>query len=162
MLWLANRWICYPGNEEMVGKAIRDSGIPRSSIYITTKLSLVAYPSRRSMLTRTIEWTQEAKLGRHLNNLWEIWIVNTLTFTSSIGRKLDHTVCLFTRVGERPSHLCFENLAEDGKIRGPSEGYPELINVWKEMEKLLDTGMCFVCILGTYDITRALFNWFTR
>lgn len=73
--------------------------------------------------------------------------MNTLTFTSSIGRKLDHTVCLFTRVGERPSHLCFENVAEDGKIRGPSEGYPELINVWKEMEKLLDTGTCFVCIL---------------
>jgi hypothetical protein len=51
----------------------------------------------------------------------------------------------------RKTHLTYplKNIVEDGKIESPSEGYPELINVWKEMEKLLDTGACFV---GTYDI----------
>ena len=62
----------YPGNEEMVGKAIRDSGIPRSSIYITTKLARVTHPGLqlfRSMLTSTLAYIQETKLGRPLNNL---------------------------------------------------------------------------------------------
>jgi uncharacterized membrane protein YjjP (DUF1212 family) len=34
------------GNEEAVGRAIRDSGIPRSEVFVTTKLVLVPTHSR--------------------------------------------------------------------------------------------------------------------
>lgn len=31
------------GNEEQVGKAIRDSGVPRDELYVTTKLGFVFF-----------------------------------------------------------------------------------------------------------------------
>jgi len=92
------------GNEEMVGKAIRDSGIPRSSIYITTKLAFSGDKVREAC---------EQSL-RDLNCEY-----------------IDLYLIHWPQAG---------SYKEDGSIRGPSEGYPELINVWKEMEKLLDTG----------------------
>ncbi|KAF8348368.1 aldo/keto reductase [Amanita rubescens] len=81
-------------NEEMVGKAIRDSGMPRSSIYITTKLARVREAFEQSLRDLDCEYID----------------------------------------------LYLMHWPQAGSYSIPSEGYPELINVWKEMEKLLDTG----------------------
>jgi len=93
------------GNEEMVGKAIRDSGIPRSSIYITTKLATDAGDKVSEAFEQALK-----RLDCEYIDLYLVHWPQTGSYTS------------------------------DGNIRGPSEGYPEMINVWKEMEKLLDTG----------------------
>jgi len=93
------------GNEEMVGKAIRDSGMPRSSIYITTKLAIYSGEKVREAFEQSLRDLDCEYIDLYLMH-WP----------------------------QAGSYM------EDGKIQSPSEGYPELINVWKEMEKLLDTG----------------------
>ncbi|KAF9264021.1 Aldo/keto reductase [Marasmius fiardii PR-910] len=88
-------------NEEQVGKAIKDSGIPRSEFYITTKLGNTAHHQ-----------VQEA-------------------FAESL-RKLDSEyIDLYL--------MHWPQASIDGRVIAPEES-PTIIETWKEMEKLLDTG----------------------
>ena len=55
------------GNEEQVGRALRDSGLPRGDVFVTTKLP----PRRASRARRTIEESLRA-LGTDHVDLWLI------------------------------------------------------------------------------------------
>lgn len=70
------------GNEEAVGRALRDSGIPRSDIFVTTKL-----PSRREKSTQ--EYFEESlkKLGL---DYVDLYLIHWPVFTDSSG-KLDQS-----------------------------------------------------------------------
>jgi hypothetical protein len=93
--------------------------------------------------------------ARPLNKLWKDWIANISISISFIGHKRDPTVRVITNLRETTSWTLLKNVASDGNIRGPSEGYPEMINVWKEMEKLLDTGASFIKMsTSSNDFTR--------
>ncbi|KAG7093282.1 hypothetical protein E1B28_006964 [Marasmius oreades] len=89
------------GNEEQVGKAIKDSGVPRNEFYITTKLPNLAHNQ-----------VQEA-------------------FAESL-RKLD---CEYLDL----YLMHWPQASIDGRVLASDES-PTIIETWKEMEKLLDSG----------------------
>ncbi|KZO91475.1 Aldo/keto reductase [Calocera viscosa TUFC12733] len=89
------------GNEEAVGNAIRDSGTPRSEIFVTTKLTNEHHAS----VVQGFETS--------FKNL-DIGYIDLY---------LMHWPCAAD---------------ESGKQLSPSEG-PDFVQVWKEMEKLLET-----------------------
>ncbi|KAF7315216.1 Aldo-keto reductase [Mycena indigotica] len=86
-------------NEEQVGKAIRDSGIPRSEFFVTTKLR-----------------------GDH--NVKE-------SFEESLQRLDVDYIDLYL--------VHWPQVFKDGKILSPEEE-PTIVQTWKEMEGLLETG----------------------
>ncbi|KAI3609594.1 aado keto reductase [Moniliophthora roreri] len=88
-------------NEEQVGKAIKDSGIPRSEIYITTKLNNVDHHRVQEAFAKSLQ-----KLD-----------------TDYIDLYLMH----------------WPQASIDGRVLNPEES-PTIIETWKEMEKLLQTG----------------------
>ncbi|KAF8639508.1 hypothetical protein AX17_001413 [Amanita inopinata Kibby_2008] len=93
------------GNERMVGKAVRDSGIPRSSIYITTKLGLRAGHRVREAFEESLK-----ELDCEYIDLYLIH---------------------WPQVG---------SYKENGDLMALNEEHPGFINVWKEVEKLVETG----------------------
>ncbi|KAA1470661.1 Aldo/keto reductase [Dentipellis sp. KUC8613] len=87
-------------NEEQVGRAIRESGIPREELFVTTKLGF-----DHSHVRESFEESLQ-KLGVDYIDLYLIhW----------------------------PNHIV------DRKAFTP-EDFPTIVDTWKEMEKLLDTG----------------------
>ncbi|TFY60908.1 hypothetical protein EVG20_g7250 [Dentipellis fragilis] len=87
-------------NEAQVGAALRESGIPREELYVTTKLSF-EHNRVRELFDESLQ-----KLGLEYIDLY-----------------LMH----------------WPNAIVDGKILTPEE-HPTIVDTWKEMEKLLDTG----------------------
>ncbi|TFY55276.1 hypothetical protein EVG20_g9379 [Dentipellis fragilis] len=90
-------------NEEQVGKAIRESGIPREELFVTTKLGFDH--------TRVREAFEESLQQLGLDYI-DLYLVHW-----------PHTI-----VDGFP-----------GKVLKPEEP-PTIVDTWKEMEKLLDTG----------------------
>ena len=108
------------------------------------------FDSFRAILLRITVSVKAIRSARHLNKLWKDWIANISISTSFIGHKRDPTVRVIANLSEGDYFTdLLKNVASDGNIRGPSEGYPEMINVWKEMEKLLDTGAS--CVLHSNE-----------
>ncbi|KZT27226.1 Aldo/keto reductase [Neolentinus lepideus HHB14362 ss-1] len=89
-------------NEEWVGRAIRESGIPRGEIYLTTKLP-----------------------NHHHHKVKE-------SFEESIKALDCGYVDLYLMHWPQSSE-------DDGKFLQPDE-HPTIVDTWKEMEKLLETG----------------------
>jgi glycerol 2-dehydrogenase (NADP+) len=60
-LWLVKqraltiRLIIFPGNENEVGQGIRDSGVPRDEIFITSKLWNTHHPNVKEGLQKTLD-----------------------------------------------------------------------------------------------------------
>ncbi|KAJ7782782.1 aldo/keto reductase [Mycena metata] len=107
-------------NEEEVGRAIRDSGIPRSELYVTTKLGY-----NRRLQCKPLKTYIYAYAG--------VGIIHRVkdAFEESL-KKLD--------VSYIDLYLMHWPLATvDGKVMGPEE-HPTYIETWKEMEQLLQTG----------------------
>nr|GAT57804.1 aldo-keto reductase [Mycena chlorophos] len=120
-------------NEEYVGKAIRDSGIPRSEFFVTTKLRFDAmqlhgvqankmspeatttFKSRSTRLSKPSDWT-------------------TSTCTSYIGLRVfsDTVPPIFP-------DLIRITVSKDGRVYSPDEE-PTILQTWAEMEQLLETG----------------------
>ncbi|KAJ3558551.1 hypothetical protein NM688_g859 [Phlebia brevispora] len=88
-------------NEALVGKAIRESGIPRSEIFLTSKLPNEEHHRVRESFEETFK-----KLNCEYIDLY-----------------LMH----------------WPQASVDGKVLQPEE-HPTIVDTWKEMEKLLETG----------------------
>ncbi|KAH9914829.1 Aldo/keto reductase [Fomitopsis serialis] len=90
------------GNEEHVGKAIRESGIPREEIFVTTKLPSIHHHKVRESFETSLK-----TLGLDYVDLY-----------------LVHWPQSDTEEGE---HI-------------PYGQYPSVVDTWRQMEQLLDTG----------------------
>ncbi|KAI0084598.1 Aldo/keto reductase [Irpex rosettiformis] len=98
---------CGYNNEQLVGKAIRESGVPRSEIFLTTKLGNSDHGRVREAFEDSL-----AKLGVEYIDLY-----------------LMHW----------PQAIISASGGFAGQALQPDES-PTLVETWKEMEKLLDTG----------------------
>ncbi|KAF7977573.1 hypothetical protein HWV62_3152 [Athelia sp. TMB] len=107
------------GNEEAVGKAIRESGIPREDLFVTTKLK----PSDAGKVAEAFQKSLE---------LLDIGYIDLP------GEEMIPTRGLFDY-----SFLIHWPMARDpvtNKTLPPSES-PTVCEIWAQMEKLLDTGV---------------------
>ncbi|KAL1746183.1 NADP-dependent oxidoreductase domain-containing protein [Schizophyllum fasciatum] len=101
------------GNEEAVGRAVRESGIPRNEVFVTTKLPNVGHHRVRESFEESL-----AALGLDYVDLYLVhW-----------------------PQGERPTTEQRNTGNLGGKDYFAPDEAPTIIDVWKEMEKLLDTG----------------------
>ncbi|KAJ3519626.1 hypothetical protein NM688_g9274 [Phlebia brevispora] len=89
------------GNEEEVGKAIRESGVPRNEIFLTTKLWNANHHRVRDAF--------EASLAALNCGYIDLYLMH------------------------------FPQAEVDGRVLDATE-YPTVIDTWKQMEKLLETG----------------------
>lgn len=90
-------------NEELVGKAVRESGLPREDLFVTTKLR----PRDAHRVREAFEDSLKALDIGYIDLYLMHWPVT-------------HT--------------------PDGSRARPFEEHPNFVDVWAEMEKLLDTG----------------------
>jgi glycerol 2-dehydrogenase (NADP+) len=129
-------------NEEEVGKALKESGIPRSELFITTKLGWVFLRFARAIcLSTTMVVTAIiTECMRPLTNHFKPLDQNTSTCILYIGPRplsMVGALVLLLRLFARCS-LVWSN-AREGKTLSPSES-PTLAETWKEMETLLESG----------------------
>ncbi|KAJ7026727.1 Aldo/keto reductase [Mycena alexandri] len=101
------------GNEEEVGRAIRDSGIPRSEIYVTTKLGSPDHHRVKDAFEESLKKLDVSYIDLYLMH----WPQGTIYPRSSVYRE--------------PTPF--------RSFMGPEE-HPMYIETWKEMEKLMQTG----------------------
>ncbi|KZW03672.1 aado/keto reductase [Exidia glandulosa HHB12029] len=103
------------GNEAAVGRAVRASGIPRSEIFVTTKL-----------------------MGKNHDSVQE-------GFDASL-KELDlEYVDLYL--------VHWPQASPNGNLVQPNE-YPTVVDTWKQMEKLLQTGKCKAIGVSNFDIKK--------
>ncbi|TRM69190.1 NADP-dependent oxidoreductase domain-containing protein [Schizophyllum amplum] len=102
------------GNEEAVGRALRESGIPRNELYVTTKLPNAGHHRVRECFDESLKALDLDYIDLYLIH-WP--------------------------QGERPSG---DVRRTGGNFGGTSyvapDEAPTIVDVWKEMEKLLETG----------------------
>ncbi|KAJ7204671.1 Aldo/keto reductase [Mycena pura] len=104
-------------NEESVGLAIRESGVPREDLFITTKLDQCDHGRVSDALNESL-----AKLGVNYIDLYLIhWPQAVIS-------------------GSSPSDApCWFSYLSPGRVLQPSES-PTIGDTWRDMEKLLDSG----------------------
>ncbi|KAK7045652.1 hypothetical protein VNI00_007485 [Paramarasmius palmivorus] len=100
-------------NEEQVGKAIKDSGIPRGEIYITTKLGNDDHHR-----------VQEA-------------------FAESLQKLDSEYIDLYL--------MHWPQASKDDRVLSPEES-PTIVETWKEMEKMLQTGKVKTLGISNFSI----------
>jgi glycerol 2-dehydrogenase (NADP+) len=117
-----------PANEEHVGRAITDSGIPRSEFYVTTKLC-VGLPTGVGPALSLLSNNNAHHRVRE-------------AFDKSLAALGTDYIDLFL--------VHWPQASVDGRTLAPDES-PTIVDTWKEMEKLLDTGeLSFVDIYLAY------------
>ncbi|KAJ7039113.1 Aldo/keto reductase [Mycena alexandri] len=99
------------GNEQQVGKAIRDSGIPRNEFYITTKLANGDHHRVREAFEESFDRLNTGYIDLYLLH-WP---------QASMGE------------------VDFSQINAPNMALTPEES-PTFLETWKEIEKLLDTG----------------------
>jgi len=107
------------GNEEAVGKAIRESGIPREEIFVTTKLGDADHHKVKEAFQTSLD-----KLGLDYIDLWLMhWPMASV----------DGMACLFHLLNHYPFNLIL------GKSVAPEES-PTFVETWRDMEAVYKEG----------------------
>lgn len=125
---------CGYGNEQAVGKAIRDSGITREEIFVTTKLTWVSLAlSRHSQTDVCLAGVITDGLLKGLQSHSRTWTLATsISKSVSIVRSIGLATVLMLQLMHWPQ----ANDLETGRIL-PYGSSPTYNETWHDMEKLL-------------------------